>query len=236
MFTRLHKHFGTAGLALAIMALLAALTGVAVAAAPGLSSKQKKEVKAIVKSAATAPAPGPPGPAGSKGDTGAGGPAGAAGANGTNGTNGKNGTNGQPWTPDSQLPPNATLTGAWAAGPIPAIGTTVRVPLSFPIHLAAALDASKVHYINSLGEEVPTFGGATVPPANCDGSALAPSADPGHLCIYGGFEFELAISNQAIVKLDQSGLGASTAGTMLELSATEENGGGSGSWAVTAEN
>jgi hypothetical protein len=93
MLTRLHKHFGPAGLIVAIVALVAALAGGAIAASGGSSDGGKATASAKAKTGPRGPkgpagpagAAGPAGPAGAKGDVG------APGANGVNGTNGANG-------------------------------------------------------------------------------------------------------------------------------------------------
>jgi hypothetical protein len=51
-----------------------------------------------------------------------------------------------------------------------------KVPISFPIPLAEALDATHVHYVESEGN------GTT-----CPGNAAEPTATPGNLCIYQNF-------------------------------------------------
>jgi hypothetical protein len=145
--------------------------------------------------------------------------------------NGKNGTNGQTGFTET-LPPGKTETGAWAVGPARLAGP-FRVPISFNIPLAAPLASTNVHYINAAGKEVPTPG-VEVDSTVCNGTALVPTADPGNLCVYAGFEFELLLSNNRIIQVDETS-GASAVGAVLQIQATEENGGGTGSWALTAE-
>lgn len=108
----LRRHFGTAGLLVAIAALVAALGGGAYAANSsgdnatasakkknrkgkqgGLNAKQKRQVIALAKRFAGKQ--GPQGPQGLPGAPGANGLPGAAGKDGANGTNGTNGTNGK---------------------------------------------------------------------------------------------------------------------------------------------
>jgi len=85
MFSSIRRHFGSAGLVVAILALVAALAGAAFAASK-LTNHEKREVKKIAKKyAGKNGATGPQGPAGSKGETGAAGKDGGSGANGANG-------------------------------------------------------------------------------------------------------------------------------------------------------
>ena len=204
---------------------------------------------------------GPAGPSGTKGDNGSNGAPGSPGSPGAsvtveefsgtreghcteggsmftigatksfacNGEEGTPGTDGTPWTPNNTLPEGATETGSWGTGFrfSPVSGFTI--PLSFPIQLGAPLDASHVHYINPAGKELP----ADVAPANCHGSAAAPSADAGNLCVYASQEAEIAqrvIFNPDLGSLD---VGAATAGALLQLEISEE-GIAYGTWAVTA--
>jgi hypothetical protein len=211
--------------------------------------------------------PGAPGPAGPQGVPGAKGDAGAPGAPGKDGADGDDGTsvtgvpattaecpfggtkytsasgssavcNGQTGFTDV-LPPEETETGAWAfAGNSPQF-----VPLSFNIPLPGALDADHVHFINAAGKEVvfsPTFEPEEVDPANCDGSAAAPTADPGHLCVYAGFTAASAlIVSEFIYTLDSTGsepgitTGASKSGARMFVSMFSA-GNGWGAFAVTA--
>lgn len=264
MFSKLHNRLGTAGLVVAIVALVVALAGTAFAAA-GLNSKQKKEVKSIAKSfQGTGPqgSVGPAGAPGAKGDVGGPGAPGTPGTNGKsvvitntapscteggksievqgepttkqpicNGEEGTPGTNGQPWTPDNILPEGATETGAWGTGFREAPYPAFTVPLSFPIPLGTSLGGSKVHYINPAGNELP---GGT-PSASCQGSAAAPSAAAGNLCVYAAKEAEIGVRQiftpvPAGVGLED---GAAAAGALLQLG-IEEEGIAYGTWAVTA--
>lgn len=184
--------------------------------------------------------------------------------NGKKGTNGTPGAPGEPWTPNGTLPAGATETGAWTFHGLPSgskesysgIGE-IWVPISFPIKLAAALDASgcviqggqvvgpcQVHFIEQNGMErflkVPEFETVEVTPPSCHGSAAEPSADPGNLCVYAGslsaaFPGVQGFHIQAIQPVDGSGAeaGASTAGAKLRFSDFENSPAGEGTWAVT---
>jgi Collagen triple helix repeat (20 copies) len=208
---------------------------------------------------------GPAGPAGLAGAPGAKGDTGAAGSNGTNGTNGTsvttasfsgakapctaggvevksasapalvcNGKNGQTGFTET-LPSGATETGAWASTPLSEVGQPQAAltlsPLSFAIPLANEISGSNVHLIDQAGKELP----GELTQTACPGTAAAPAAELGHLCIYvgiftNGTEFELV----GINKLNNySQTGASKAGAILKF-AVAPNLLLGGSWAVTA--
>lgn len=245
MFSRLHKHFGTAGLVVAIVALVAALTGAAIAASNApLSSKQKKEVKTIAKGLVV---PGPAGPAGkdgsngsagAKGDTG---PIGPTGPQGLQGPQGPQGKEGSPWPGGGVLPPGKTETGAWSFGDLTAGAATgfafYRVPISFSIKLAAEIAAANVHYVAVSGKEIVDLGGteAAATSTVCTGNAAAPTAAAGHLCVYEGTLQNGFIGNPSITKLASTGEeGASTAGATIGVFNSAAGARGWGSWAVTA--
>jgi hypothetical protein len=269
MFSRLHRHFGTAGLVVAIVALVAALSGAAIAASGGggLTAKQKKEVKAIAKSfQGTGPA-GAPGKDGSNGSAGAKGDTGAPGSPGKDGVspvgtafNGAkapcteggieykgvttnlvcNGKKGE--IAPEILPPGKSETGAWSFGDLTAGSAApfafYRIPVSFTIKLGNAIPEANVHYINTAGKEIEDLAGTASAATStvCTGTAAAPTAAAGHLCVYeGGLEHGI-IGKPSIKKLDATEeTGASTAGAYIGVFNTAAEGRGFGSWAVTAE-
>lgn len=232
------------------------------------------------KTGATGPAgaTGPGGPAGPVGPTGPAG-TGTAGINGTNGTNGtsvtsteftgaKNGKcpaggsefksasptatyacNGAPAAgggfPET-LPPEKTETGSWSL-PGKGFNEYVYSSISFPIPLKAALEASDVHYVGP--HETVT---------ECPGTAAAPEAEPGNLCLYQGLAFGLHVTEangkptetakieifppsglpQGLSGTDSDGAdtsGAGLQGERAEASTEAEGLAAWGSWAVTAE-
>jgi hypothetical protein len=152
--------------------------------------------------------------------------------------NGKKGTNGQTGFTDV-LPPGKTETGAWALGELTASGSGgfYRVPISFPIKLAAEIPSTNVHYINVAGKEIEDLEGTEAATAStkCTGNAAAPTATAGHLCIYEGSLENAFIGPQSIEKLDGNGAGASVAGASVGAFKTTSGSRGYGSWAVTAE-
>jgi Collagen triple helix repeat (20 copies) len=255
MFNALRTRI-TPATTIATVALVFAMTGGAYAASKVLITSTKQISPKVLKQLAgkagpagangAAGAQGPAGTAGPQGPTGAAGSKGEPGAKGETGPEGKQGTEGkegarglkgvegEPWTPNNTLPPNATETGAWTLGPLPASsGVPVNeVVASFPIELKEALSAEHVHFINQAGEEETAAG--TAPQTACKGNVEEPTAVPGNLCVY-------------IQELEHAkvyfilGLGADTPGaskTGARGRFTTESGGevtGRGTWAVTAE-
>lgn len=268
MFSLLRNRFGAPGI-IAVVALVFAMVGGAYAAKKYVitsTSQIKPSVLKALKGAAGAP--GATGAAGAKGDAGANGSNGTNGTNGVSVTsqpatvgecpaggtkftsasgtgkacNGEDGAQGDPWVPNNTLPPGATLTGAWTFGKTTG-AQQVYVPISFPIPLAAALDENHVHFIEKNGKET-IFDGVTPfvekVPTDCLGTPAAPSAKPGHLCIY---TRDLAQTSQVISNIlniekvgAESQIGASTAGARVFFEVNNANGQGVGSWAVTAPN
>jgi len=170
-----------------------------------------------------------------------------------------NGKEGSPWTAGGTLPPEETETGTWAFGPVEApqlpFNEPTRMPLSFPIPLEAPLSGSQVHFINAAGKE--TIGVAEDPETEqlevteqlqpaCPGSAAAPAADPGHLCVYaaavlstgfpGGAGPAAAVLGAAFNPALAEGFakGAATTGADLGISLVKKGAKGWGTWAVTA--
>jgi hypothetical protein len=151
--------------------------------------------------------------------------------NGKNGTPGLNGVihGAEP------LPVGATETGSFATEEftkeVPEF-TKLHLPISFPIQLAAELPVENTVLLK-VGETT----------ANCAGSAAAPTAASGFLCVYLAVENEIDIGTSGIRK---SGVpnkpGASKAGAILSLTVGEEGVANEndneqyGTWAVTGCN
>jgi hypothetical protein len=156
---------------------------------------------------------------------------GKAGTNGTNGTTGPQGPKGDPWTAGGTLPEGATETGAWAisseTGTGPVAETYAVGSISFPIPLAAGLDASHV-LLATLGSV----------PAECENSAHAgdafasnPEASPGYLCIYEGPARE---HMEALEVLSANGgFGTDISGADVVGTPNAANAYALGTWAVT---
>jgi collagen triple helix repeat protein len=190
MLSRIHNKLGTAGLVVAIVALVAALGGAAYAASDNhLSGGEKKEVTKIAKKYAGKP--GPQGPAGTngtngtngakgatgpKGATGEKGPKGDKGATGKTGATGGTGATG-PSGLLSPLQPGQTETGAWAIA-----NANSFVSASFNIPLAAKPKAIVFVGGSVTGSRVQPEG--AVEESVCEGTASAPTAPSGVLCVY----------------------------------------------------
>jgi hypothetical protein len=148
--------------------------------------------------------------------------------------------NGAPWTAGGTLPSSKTWTGGWAFGKTTA-GGEVHIPISFPLPLATALGESGVHFLNKAGKEIvlgPSFEPLEETSTKCLGTASAPSAAAGNLCIYTSAQLAqekfFAASNFSIKKIGSSGLGTSTTGALLTVEAEAAGSEGYGTWAVTA--
>lgn len=252
MISRIHQKLGTAGFIISIVALVAALCGGAYAAGGGLTGKQKKEVTKIAKKYAGKPgatgAQGPAGTAGAKGDTGAKGEKGDTGSPGEPGANGKSieafpiasgqtacsgngGTelevegsaepeevcNGSPWTAGGTLPTGATETGTWSASGLQ--GAEVYVPISFAIPLGTELIGGKTHVVPADGEGV------------CTGTAAAPKAPVGELCVYKQAFSEVSLFGVVNISTAQTGTGKS--GAFIALEGVTSSSQAYGTWAVT---
>jgi hypothetical protein len=216
MFSLSRSRFGIPG-AIAVVALVFAMAGGALAAKKVIITKLSQISPGVQKQlkGKTGPA-GPAGPAGMKGDTGAIGPQGPAGSAGKDGSNGAPGPAGSPWVAGGTLPAGSTETGGFAiqtnfledAGE--GLGIT---SISFPIPLAAALPETKTVF---------------APNVNCPGTAAAPKAASGFLCVYPEVGVGLAIQKLSPAEAP----GASTAGAVVVL----HGGGGEiarGTFAVT---
>ncbi|MGH2904920.1 MAG: hypothetical protein ACRDK7_15260 [Solirubrobacteraceae bacterium] len=176
-------------------------------------------------------AEGPEGPEGSEGENGR---TGATGPQGTTGATGAQGPQGEPWTPNNTLPTGATETGTW--GGRPTEGQINFVSISFPIQLSKELEASAVHIV-TVEEQMKQNG--KEPPAGCQGTAQAPTAGAGSLCVYEGADILNNVELSAIYKPYGSiEAGAGVAGALLELVGKHGEPPiyyAVGSWAVTGE-
>ena len=258
MLTRLHRHFGTAGLVVAIVALIAALGGGAYAATGGSG-----------ESKVTASAKGKPGPRGKTGKTGPAGPAGPQGAPGAAGAPGAKGDPGAAGAPGTgattvtipttsntcshkggvevksasaptvvcngqtgftkTLPSGSTETGVFAAGPGAGGGGFALVPISFPIPLEESVKA----YVQPLVEGA-SQAEIDAAAAACPGSAEEPTATAGFFCAYEHNPANIEFS--AIEDPEGDNLPGETGkvGVLLKYEPFSEFGFTRGVWAVTA--
>jgi hypothetical protein len=99
--------------------------------------------------------------------------------NGANGAEGEKGDEGDPWTAGGTLPPGATETGAWSFSGSDAT-PTMFAPISFFIPLGPGMFSGPNAEIQSHYSTQPDFS------TFCHGTALAPTAPPGELCVYQG--------------------------------------------------
>jgi Collagen triple helix repeat (20 copies) len=216
---------------IATFALVFAMSGGAYAANKYLITSTKQISPKVLKSlkgasgkaganganGTTGPA-GPGGPAGPTGPGGLQGPQGVQGEKGVPGEKGKNGTNGTTGFTET-LPSGKTETGAWAVGPEQTKNT--YAPLSFTIPLEKPLDETHAHFVNE---------GATAPAGCTGGTAAAPTAESGNLCVYVKEALHLSVG---LIKDPASGeLGAGTTGALV-LAVFTESGEVYGTWAVT---
>jgi hypothetical protein len=125
-----------------------------------------------------------------------------------------NGLEGSPWTAGGTLPTGSTETGSWASV---VIGEALA-PVTFAVPLASELEASNVHKSGEAG-----FATA------CPGSAANPTvANNGNLCVY--ITDPVVTDPPSITTIAKAGVdniaseGASKAGAVLILSATESYG------------
>ena len=163
---------------IAILGLFAALTGSAVAIKQITSSEIKnrtiklKDISAKARSAleGTAGEQGPQGERGPQGPQGLEGPQGAEGPPGPSGLSG------------GSIPSGTTVTGAWGGRYLNALAgnqtSSYLLPYSFPLPAPIALTDANVN-----------FGATTAAPVGdadpaCAGSAAAPTAPSGKVCIY----------------------------------------------------
>jgi hypothetical protein len=242
----------TPGTVIATIALVFAMTGGAYAANKFLITSTKQISPKVLKSLKGANGKnglaGPAGPAGAagagtagaagpQGPAGPGGAKGESGAPGAPGAPGAKGTTGSPWTAGGTLPKGSTETGVWAFGPVPNEGgESTQVPISFTIPLAAPLDGSHVHFINTAGMEV-LFGepNTEVTPTECGtpvGTVAQPTSASGNLCVYESF-LENSESFSQGIALPQGGEGAGSTGALETFNLSAGVAKGRGSWAVT---
>ena len=208
-------------LVVAMLALLVALTGTA-AATTAITGKQivngsitgadvkDKSLRAVDFRGSLRGPSGPQGATGAQGPQGLQGPAGVAGQPGPKGDKGEQGDPGQDLTVDSTLPAGKTLTGVWAtSGGMHSV--TYRPQLAFNI------PAVNHHYVPAGGPK----------PSVCQGTAAAPAAAMGHLCVYAISEFDVSFAGFASPELSRLGF-------LFLMNHSSDLSNARGTWAVTA--
>jgi hypothetical protein len=211
MILLLRNRLGVPGI-ISVIALVLSMSGGAFAAKDYLGSgatalQKKSKGKPGPRGPRGKPGKeGPPGPPGAPGAPGAKGDPGANGANGQSveaeaagaecpegGIKFKigsetdfvcNGEEGPAGPITGELPTGVSLTGIWST-PLVGDGNTFQLAaISFGLSVDPAPEA---HYINEAGKEV-VFNGSSYEELDshpdCDGTAAAPTADAGHVCIY----------------------------------------------------
>jgi hypothetical protein len=237
MLSFMRNRFGIPGV-ISVIALVFAMLGGAYAA----NKSESSGAKASASKGKRGPkgpkgATGPAGPQGLPGPTGPQGPAGAAGATG------KEGAPGAPGPLLESLPAGKTLMGNWGVGG--SLGAEegpgralIQVSFQFPVS-----PAPTVYYIqvgNTFAAKIPQAGAVAFPTpeeleAACPGTAAAPKAAAGNLCIYATEEAE---ANFTAIDFLPAGLAekisrATTLGAVIPLRVQSELGYARGSWAVT---
>jgi hypothetical protein len=147
---------------------------------------------------------------------------GAPGSNGKNGTNGTNGAEGPAGPLLETLPSGRSEKGIWTVLDNGANGAVRGATIAFPLPLASPPTA---HYIPVGG----------TPPAGCSGTAAAPAAAPGNLCVFETFNFSLPhLDFYAPESGTESATAAGKLGTVIVLTASAEGTQqATGTWAVT---
>ncbi|MFZ1155228.1 MAG: hypothetical protein WAN93_10020 [Solirubrobacteraceae bacterium] len=192
MFSRVRSRVTYANVAMTL-ALVFAMTGGAYAAGKyvitstkqispkvlkGLKSKGPAGAAGAVGPEGKAGAPGAAGKDGAAGLTGKEGSQGLQGSQGPQGPKGATGATGEPWTAGGTLPSGKTETGTWVYRGNKENGAVGSDAVSFTIPLT---NTSNVEFVYTK---------AATPPTHCTGSAAAPTAPSGYLCVYNALEEE----------------------------------------------
>lgn len=149
------------------------------------------------------------------------GPAGVQGPKGDTGAPGAPGANGADFTTATTLGSGQTLTGQWSISGGAPPSTYVNDAVTFRIPLHAGIPAANTHYVPD--------GGTTAP---CTGTAAAPTAPAGHLCIYNSYGGPYSFYG---VLEGEGPAGTSTSGFTIYLETTGSSAdlyGTRGTWAL----
>jgi hypothetical protein len=170
--------------------------------------------------------------------------------NGAEGPEGPEGPEGSPWVAGGTLPPTSapgcepdplaippregcSETGAWAFTGTTADTAGIRVPLSFPIWLGAALAGTNVHWQEEAN--FTDFDEAGAGEIGCKGVAATPRAPSGHLCIYinAGENPVANTTFEGIFRAGGATTGANRSGASLQFTAPTGDTFSRGTFAVT---
>jgi hypothetical protein len=230
------RHRLSPGIALGGLALLAALASTAVGASTSAQPSGGETLEAAATSPAALRGPRGPrgkrglrglrglrGPVGAAGATGPAGPAGPAGAAGATGPAGATGATGPAGPITGTLPSGVTLRGVYNFGDVAASGNDLLTD-SIPFGLALTSDPTP-HFVAT----------GTAAPAECPGTAGAPAAAAGHLCIFEAAKGNVEGSPNVLNPATNTAGAASRFGFGMSLFADAAGFYFSrGSWAVTA--
>lgn len=258
----LRKHFGTAGLLVAVLALVAALGGSAVAANSGdgatASAKNRKgggNVNKLIKRESrkfskvfsqrfSKRFPGPIGPRGFPGLPGAPGEDGDDGDDGDKGDKGDKGDTGATGATGPEGPEGEEGSPWTAGGTLPS-GETLTGTWAFSGQPSGTLAFAAASFPIPLAAAIPPGNTHVAPDAECPGTAADPQANAGHMCVFKGAltgaEFAGISTGGGFSSIFPPGQGsgpgvggAGTSGAGLAFVVTEANASGYGTFAVTA--
>jgi hypothetical protein len=160
--------------------------------------------------------------------------------NGAEGKAGQQGQPGEPWTVGGKLPSGKTEYGSWNDFGDSQEGKRVAVSISFTLPVEDSEEKAPE------GEFV--YANPKTAPTHCTGSAAAPTAPAGFLCVYDAYEEEVEGTPTTHVKelvfSDPEvalGTGVGKKGALVQLETVKPSSGGFpftiawGTWAVTAK-
>ena len=228
MLSTLRTRFGIPGV-ISVIALVFTMIGGAYAANHNAGATMSAKSKGKVGPRGPRGKPGPAGPQGLQGPKG---DSGAAGPEGKQGPPGKDGQTGFAAT----LPAGETLTGVWgtSGGPSAPNGDLSMAAISFPFSVSPAPTVIAILESGTAGIKI-SPNGALAPAteeeitADCPGSAAAPTAEAGFLCVY--------TTKETGSSIDMTGSfeAAHPFGVVLPYRTFNAAGFVKGTWAVTAE-
>jgi len=140
-----------------------------------------------------------------------------------------NGKQGQPWTAGGTLPEGSSEHGQWVIATLSGFNNAA---ISFPIPLAAALPAAKVHRIGVEEGSNEANESAAIKSGECTGTWKQPGAASANLCVF--VDPAATASNLSDVEnLESEEGGAGVAGALLVAPNSSSPTLLKGSWVVT---